>query len=99
MCAEKEALPAATEQSPSKRTEPILTPEEGFVNRHEALRAKYRLSRAQIIEALREKYPAFDKALESKCEHPDRYGIELTVEAWMYLIDKFGGKTEDGQAI
>ena len=70
----------------------IIPPEEGFVNRHAALMAKYQLSRAQIIEALKEKYPAFDKALESKCEHPDRYGIELTTEAWMYLNNKFGGE-------
>lgn len=35
------------------------------------------VTRREIVDAVRVKYPKFDKYLESKVEHPEAYGIRL----------------------
>lgn len=44
---------------------------------------------AALVETVKESYPSYDKSLHSKCEHGDRYGIELRKDAFDSLILKF----------
>ena len=43
------------------------------------------LTSAEIVETIRLLFPGFDKSLLSKCESPERYGIQLTQRA-MHLL-------------
>ena len=43
--------------------------------------ARSGLKRSEVVEILRIAYPAFDKGLLSKCEHPEKYGVQLTAKA------------------
>ena len=56
---------------------------------------KFRLRRGltarELVEALREVYPGYDKALHSKVEDErDRYGVTLKPAAALFLAARFG---------
>lgn len=42
----------------------------------------------EAVGVLKEKYPGFDKPMWSRCRHPDKYGVRLTVEAEKLLREK-----------
>jgi hypothetical protein len=42
----------------------------------------------EILEALHELYPSFDKAMLTKVNHSDRYGVHLSIEGRNVLIDR-----------
>lgn len=52
-------------------------------------RAERGLMAKQMVEVLREQYPKYDKALHSKVERPEEYGIRLVNEAERLLEDAF----------
>ena len=41
-------------------------------------RARRNLSAGEIVELVRPLCPGFDRTLLTKCEHPERYGIQLS---------------------
>lgn len=45
------------------------------------------VTRREIVDAVRSKYPKFDKYLESKVEHPESYGVRLCDGAEVILKD------------
>ena len=46
-------------------------------------------SRTEVVETVRLSFPNFDKALLSKCEHPEKYGVQLTPKAKKLLNEAF----------
>ncbi|MEG1516386.1 MAG: hypothetical protein RSD95_15975 [Clostridia bacterium] len=48
-----------------------------------------------IVAAMHERYPKYDKSLQSKAERSGEYGIQLTREAMTYLKDKFASTRND----
>ncbi len=42
-----------------------------------------------MVEAVRSLYPGYDAALQSKCEHGERYGVRLREDAEKLLIYRF----------
>lgn len=53
------------------------------------LRLLYGVKATEMVEVIRAVYPAYDKALHSKCEQPEKYGITLSTEAKQLLIQHF----------
>lgn len=51
-----------------------------------------------VVDVLRAKFPGFDKTLQSKLEHPDRYGIQLTPEAKKWFADMTCGEAGNGRS-
>ncbi len=54
-----------------------------------AFREERGLMAKQCVEVLREQFPKYDKALHSKVEHPEEYGIRLVNEAERMLEEAF----------
>ena len=52
------------------------------------------LKGSEIVETIRPFCPGFDKMLLSKCENPDRYGIQLSQRAMKALKDAYGGNDD-----
>jgi len=48
----------------------------------------------QMVDIVRVKYPKYDKPLQSKCEHTEDYGVELTYPAFRELVIRLLGKEE-----
>lgn len=44
---------------------------------------------AQVVDVIRERYPGYDKYLNSKVENPEKYGIRLVNDAEQMLEDAF----------
>lgn len=42
----------------------------------------------EAVAVLKEKYHGFDKPLWSRCRHPEKYGVRLTVDAEKLLTEK-----------
>lgn len=61
------------------------------------IRIKNNLSASEIVSQVRSLYPKYDKALLSKCENGEKYGITLKHRAMKMLIDNYGviRKTEN----
>lgn len=55
-----------------------------------------RLKPGEIVETVRLLFPGFDKPLLSKCENPERYGVQLSQKAIRLLKDTFGGDDDAG---
>ena len=53
------------------------------------LRKESGASGKDLVSVVRELYPKYDKALQSKCEHGDEYGIELRKDAKEALVARF----------
>ena len=47
------------------------------------------LDRKEVIQALREEFPGFDKTLLSKVENPDKYGVRLLNRGEQILEENF----------
>ena len=45
------------------------------------------LDRKEVIQALREEFPGFDKTLLSKVENPDKYGVRL-LNRWEQILEE-----------
>ena len=56
------------------------------------------LKAGEIVEAIRPLCSGFDKTLLTKCENPDRYGIQLSQKAMNALKETFGGNDDAGSA-
>lgn len=52
------------------------------------------LKAGEIVEAIRPLFPGFDKTLLTKCENPDRYGIQLSQRAMKLLKKTLGGNDD-----
>lgn len=53
------------------------------------LRVTKKIPAKDMIDLVREHYPKYDKALQSKCEHGDEYGIDIRSDAMDALLAKF----------
>lgn len=53
------------------------------------LRVTKKIPAKDMIDLVREHYPKYDKALQSKCEHGDEYGIDIRSDAMDTLLAKF----------
>ena len=53
------------------------------------LRVAKKIPAKDMIDLVREHYPKYDKALQSKCEHGDEYGIDIRSDAMDALLSKF----------
>ena len=53
------------------------------------LRVTKKIPAKDMIALVREHYPKYDKALQSKCEHGDEYGIDIRSDAMDALLAKF----------
>lgn len=47
-----------------------------------------------MVDIVRMHYPKYDKTLQSKCEHTEDYGVELTYPAFRELVIKLLGQAE-----
>ena len=54
-------------------------------------RTEHALPAKRIVAVMREQYPKYDKALHSKVERPELYGIRLVRGAERLLEDAFAG--------
>lgn len=48
------------------------------------------ISRSEMREAMRDKYPMFSKVVMAMIEAPEKFGVCLTPEAEQHLISTFG---------
>lgn len=48
----------------------------------------------EMVDIVRVRYPKYDRTLQSKCEHTDDYGVELTYPAFRELVIRLLGKDE-----
>ena len=46
-------------------------------------------SAKEIVATVRKSYRGFDKTLQSKCENPDKYGVQLTPEALRLVLEEY----------
>ena len=53
------------------------------------LRVTKKIPAKDMIDLVREHYPKYDKALQSKCEHGEEYGIDIRSDAMDALLAKF----------
>lgn len=44
---------------------------------------------SQVVDVIRERYPGYDKYLNSKVENPEKYGVRLVNDAEQMLEDAF----------
>ena len=58
-------------------------------NRLRDLRLSCGATPQELVDAVRELYPKYDKPLQSKCEHTDLYAVELTYPAFSDLFKRF----------
>lgn len=58
-------------------------------NRLRDLRLRSGIPPQQMVDTVRESFPKYDKPLQSKCEHTDQYGVELTYSAFRDLYMKY----------
>ena len=58
-------------------------------NRLRDLRLSCGATPQELVDAVRENYPKYDKPLQSKCEHTDLYAVELTYPAFRDLYQQF----------
>lgn len=81
----------AQDRADGNKHDEIITQPEEFVKTNwlKDFHVRHQLQRNEIIEAIRSFFPGFDKAMLSKCEHPEKYGIQLSDSAKQILIDKF----------
>lgn len=59
------------------------------VNNLKVLRVMSGITAKEIVEAVRTVYPKYDKALQSKCENGELYGIRLRPDAMRMLTDRY----------
>lgn len=53
------------------------------------LRLLQSLASQEMVDVVREIYPKYDKPLQSKCEAPDVYGVEIRPDALKALYKRF----------
>lgn len=53
------------------------------------LRLKFSIPSQDMVDVVRTLYPKYDKPLQSKCEAPDVYGVELRRDARKALYMKY----------
>lgn len=53
------------------------------------LRLKFSIPSQDMVDVVRAIYPKYDKPLQSKCEAPEVYGIELRRDARKALFQKY----------
>lgn len=58
-------------------------------NRLRDLRLSCGATPQELVDAVRETYPKYDKPLQSKCERTDLYAVELTYPAFRDLYQRF----------
>lgn len=61
-------------------------------NRLRDLRSLCGATPQEMVDTVRTRYPKYDKPLQSKCEHTDLYGVELTYPAFRSLVLKYCGE-------
>ena len=52
-------------------------------------REEHGIYASQVVEVVRERYPGYDKYLNSKVENPEKYGIRLVSDAEQMLENAF----------
>ncbi|MDD2429692.1 MAG: hypothetical protein PHQ85_08930 [Eubacteriales bacterium] len=89
MNTKKEAptVPAAAPQT-KKYNESIARPCD-YVNPLRTFRIMNNIPAADIVSAIRSKFPRYDKTLQSKCERTEVYGVQLAVEGAEILSRTF----------
>lgn len=55
-------------------------------------REEHGIYASQVVEVVRERYPGYDKYLNSKVENPEKYGIRLVSDAEQMLENAFQRK-------
>lgn len=60
-------------------------------------RTKHNIPVSDIVETVKEIYPKYDRTLQSKCEHSDEYGVELSRQAMEHLYDRFAWQGETAE--
>lgn len=63
-------------------------------NRLRELRMASEVTPQTMVDIVRLDYPKYDKTLQSKCEHTEDYGVELTYPAFRKLVIQLLGKAE-----
>ena len=63
----------------------------GKVNTLQALREENNLTADEIVHLIKEKYPRYDRFLQSKCEHSELYGVTLVPQAMRLLVERYAG--------
>lgn len=84
----------AEEQHHTPATD-MITHSEEKVKRNllKELRVENDLSARDMVEVVREKYPKYDKTLQTKCENGDKYGVDIRGDALEALYEKFAPGT------
>ena len=54
-----------------------------------SLRISRQIPAKEMVAVVQEKYPKYDKTLQSKCERGDEYGIQLRQDAMAAILAKF----------
>jgi len=61
-------------------------------NQLRELRMASQATPQEMVDLVRVRYPKYDRTLQSKCEHTDLYGVELTYPAFRDLVIRLLGK-------
>lgn len=62
-------------------------------NRLRELRLSSEATPQEMVDIVRVMYPKYDRTLQSKCEHTEDYGVELTYSAFRKLVIELLGKS------
>lgn len=96
---EKEAAPQHRETTSGKNTQhhssKSQSRNQGVDSRNElkALRLNRQIPVKEMVKVVRERYPKYDRFLQSKCEHSDETGVTLLPDALERLHTAFDHKT------
>lgn len=89
----KEEPPHANESGSSGHTLMPLSIIAQLAAEHKCLLKEIRESgcivQKDIVTLIKSEYPGYDKALNSKCENPERYGVGLTPGAMQLVIENY----------
>lgn len=61
-----------------------------MANELRKLRLDGNIPMQDMVEVVRERYPKYDKPLQSKCERTKAYGVTLAPDAMELLYERFG---------